>query len=289
MTDIAIPDPDRSQAQTVGRITPPPQVAGLLTTCTVAAGRNIRRFVRTPQMLVVGTVQGALLLLILRYVLGGAIELSGLIGSEEVSYVDFLVPGYLVSSALFVGSGAAAGMAEDVHQGFSDRLRSLPVARTALLVGRSVAETALLTWGLVVAATVAFISGFSIHGGVAAALVAFGLCIVYGFAFMWLFVYIGAVAGNPQAAQSTSMMVFPLSGVSSAWVPVETMPSWMRPVADNQPVTAMTNAVRSLVLGDPALAGTDRSTVYLVVTSLLWCVALIAVFAPCTVARYRRS
>ena len=180
-------------------------------------------------------------------------------------------------------------MAEDVEKGFFDRLRSLPVSRPALLGGRALADTALLTWGLVITTAVGFLVGFRIHGSLSEALAAFGLCVVYGFAFTWLFVFIGLVAGNAQAAQGMSLLVFPLSFVSSAYVPVDSMPGWLQPFAEHQPLTSMTNAVRSLVLGDPALAGLDHSIGHWVGLSLLWSVGLIAVFAPLAVARYRRT
>jgi ABC-2 type transport system permease protein len=147
----------------------------------------------------------------------------------------------------------------------------------------------LLTWGLVVTTAVGFLVGFRIHGSVAQSLAAFVLCVVYGFAFTWLFVFIGLVAGNAQAAQGMSLLVFPLTFVSSAYVPVDTMPGWLQPVAEHQPLTIMTNAVRSLVLGDPAMAGLGHSIGYWVVLSLVWSAGLVAVFAPLAVARYRRS
>lgn len=120
-------------------------------------------------------------------------------------------------------------------------------------------------------------------------LAALGLCIVFGFAFIWLFVFLGLIAGNAQAAQSVAMLVFPLSFVSSAYVPVDSMPGWLQPIAENQPLTAMTNAVRSLALGDPAMAGLSGSTGHWVALSLAWSVGLVAVFAPLAIARYRRT
>jgi ABC transporter DrrB family efflux protein len=259
------------------------RTAGPVTTARQVALRTVRQFARTPQLLVVNTIQGAMFLLIFRYVFGGAIE------SGPVPYVDFLVPGFVVTSVLFAGTGAAAGVAEDVEKGFFDRLRSLPVSRPALLAGRSLADTALLTWGLVVTTAVGFLVGFRIHGSVGQALAAFALCVVYGFAFTWLFVLIGLVAGNAQAAQGMSLLVFPLTFVSSAYVPVDSMPGWLQPVAEHQPLTIMTNAVRSLALGDPALAGLDHSIGHWVVLSLVWSAALVVVFAPLAVARYRRG
>jgi ABC-2 type transport system permease protein len=261
----------------------PGRPAGAVTTAAQVARRTVRKFARTPQLLVISTVQGAMFLLIFRYVFGGAID------TGSVPYVDFLVPGFVVTGVLFSGMGASAGVAEDIEHGFFDRLRSLPVARPALLAGRALAETALVTWGLAVTAAIGLLVGFRLHGTVAEGLAAFGLCVVFGFAFTWLFISIGLMAGNAQAAQGMSLLVFPLTFVSSAYVPVDSMPGWMQPVAEHQPITTMVNAARSLALGDPAAAGLSHSTAYWVVLSLAWSAALVAVFAPLAVARYRRS
>ena len=257
--------------------------AGPLTTAAQVARRTVRQFVRTPQLLVVSTIQGVMFLLIFRYVFGGAIQTGG------VPYVDFLVPGFVVTGVLFSGMGASAGVAEDVAKGFFDRLRSLPVARPALLAGRSLADTGLLTWGLVITTAIGFVVGFRLHGSPAQGLAALGLCVVYGFAFTWLFITIGLMAGSAQAAQGMSLLVFPLTFVSSAYVPVDSMPGWMQPIAEHQPITVMVNAVRSLALGDPAAAGLSGTTAHWVVLSLIWSAVLVAAFAPVAVARYRRG
>jgi len=264
-------------------VVPPTGTAGPLTAATQVARRTVRQFVRTPQLLVVSTIQGAMFLLIFRYVFGGAIT------PRSVPYVDFLVPGFVVTGVLFSGTGAAAGVASDVEHGFFDRLRSLPVSRTALLGGRSLADTGLLTWGLAITTAIGFAVGFRIHGSAVEGLAAFGLCVVYGFAFTWLFITIGLLAGSAQAAQGMSLLVFPLTFVSSAYVPVDSMPGWLQPVAEHQPLTIMSNAVRSLALGDPALAGLSGSTAHWVILSLVWSAGLVAVFAPVAVLRYRRS
>ena len=222
-------------------------------------------------------------LLIFRFVFGGAIN------AGPVPYVDFLVPGFIVTGVLFSGMGAASGVADDIAKGFFDRLRSLPVSRTALLGGRSLADTALVTWGLVTTIAIGFAIGFRPQGTAAETLAAFGLCIIYAFAFTWVFICIGLLAGSPQAAQGMSLLVFPLTFVSSAYVPVSTMPTWMQPIAEHQPVTAMANAVRSLTLGNPELAGLNGTTSSYVITSLLWCIGLVALFAPIAAACYRRS
>jgi ABC-2 type transport system permease protein len=239
------------------------------------ARRTFRKFLRTPQLIVVGTIQGAMFLLIFRYVFGGAIQTGG------VPYVDFLVPGFVATSVLFAGTSTAAGMAEDLDAGFIDRLRSLPIPRASILGGRALADTGMLAWNLAITVAIGFAVGFRLHGSVAAGLTALGLCVLFGFAFIWVFVTIGLLAGNAQGAQGMSLLVFPLTFVSSAYVPADSMPDWMQAFADHQPITVMVDAVRNLCLGHPA--GSD------VVASLLWSLALVAVFAPVAVARLPRA
>lgn len=283
-TEAPLPGDTMTAATVALDLRPADRPAGVLATAATVGLRTVRKFVRTPQQVVLGTVTGAMFLLIFRYVFGGAID------AGPVPYVDFLVPGFVVTSVLFTGSDVAVGVADDVEKGVTDRLRSLPVSRTALLAGRVAAEAGLLTMGLAVTTAIGFAVGFRLHGGVAEALAAFGLCAVFGFAFMWLFALLGLVAANAQAAQGMSLMVFPLSFVSSAMVPVDSMPGWMQPVAEHQPVTVMTNAVRSLALGDSTLAGVGQhSTAYWVVLALGWAAGFVAVFAPLAVRRYRRS
>jgi ABC transporter DrrB family efflux protein len=267
----------------IAGITAPSRTAAVLTTVGQVANRSVRKFRRTPQLLIINTVQGAMFLLIFRYVFGGAID------TGPVPYVDFLVPGFVMTSVLFAGTATAAGVAEDLEGGFYDRLRSLPVSRTALLAGRTLAETGLLAWGLAVTTAIGFLVGFRLHGTVAEGLASFGLCVAFGFAFTWLFVFLGLVAGNAQAAQGMSLMVFPLTFVSSAYVPVGSMPGWLQPVAENQPITVMTNAARALALGGTDTAQLSHSTAYWVILSLTWSAGIVAVFAPLAVARYRSA
>jgi ABC transporter DrrB family efflux protein len=248
--------------------------AGLVTATLTVAGRTIRQFARTPQLLVVSTVQAAMFLIIFRYVIGGAIVSGGL------DYVDFLVPGFLVSGILFTGSGAAAGVAEDTATGVHDRLRSLPIPRVAIVAGRSLADTGLLAWSTAVTALIGYAVGFRTGGPALDVVAAYALIVVFGLALGWVFITLGLVAGNAQAAQGLGMIVFPFSFVSSAYVPVESMPGWMQAFAENQPITAMTNAVRSLMQGGPQVVGLDHTTGHWVVVSLLWSAALLALFVP---------
>ncbi len=248
------------------------------------AARTVRKFLRSPQLVVAGTAQGALFLLIFRYVFGGAIGHTG-----SLSYVDFVIPGFVVTSVLFTGMGAATGIAEDMQEGLFDRLRSLPISLVSIVSGRVTADTGLLTWSLGVTTLFGVLVGFRVHAGAVAAVAAFGLCVVYGFAFCWLFIGLGLLAGSPQAAQGLAFLVFPLTFVSSAYVPVATMPGWMQAFADHQPLTYMSDSVRILTGGGDAGALLGHSLTGSVVVSLLSAVAIVAVFAPLTVVRLRRG
>ncbi len=255
---------------------------GFVASTLVVARRTLVHFMRTPQLLVVATVQGAMFLLIFRYVFGGAIG-----DTDGMSYVDFLIPGFVVTGVLFSGMGASAGVAEDLQHGVVDRLRSLPIPRSSVAAGRALAETALVVWGTLVTTAIGFAVGFRPAGSTGDSLIALGLCVVFGFAFTWLFILIGLVAGSAQAAQGMSLLVFPLTFVSSAYVPVDSMPGWLQWFAEHQPITAMVDAVRAWVVADP-VATFGESAGSLTVKALLWSAGLVAVFAPLAIARYRR-
>ena len=199
------------------------------------------------------------------------------------------MPGFVVTGVLFQGMGAASGVADDLEGGFFDRLRSLPIRLLSIVTGRVGADTALVAWGVVVMTAVGFAVGFRLGGSVGDALAALGLTILYGFAFVWVFITLGLMAGSPQAAQGLSFLVFPLSFVSSAYVPVSTMPGWMQGFANNQPMTQMCNTVRLLTGGPAAQELLGHSLSYYLVPSLLWSAGMVAVFAPLAVWKLKRS
>ena len=147
----------------------------------------------------------------------------------------------------------------------------------------------MLVWGLVITAAIGFAVGFRLHGSPTDALAAFGLLVVFGFAFEWLFLTLGLYAGTPQAAQGLALLVFPLTFVSSAYVPVETMPGWMQAFAEHQPITVMVDAVRVLTQGPAAEALLGHGAGFYVARALAWSAAILAVFVPLAVARYRRG
>src|SRR5213078_3843286 len=143
--------------------------AGLAASTLVVGRRAVLRYLRTPQLVVLGTIQGAMFLLIFRYVFGGAIDIAG------IRYVDFLVPGFVTAGVLFTGMGAATAMAEDLEQGFVDRLRSLPIRRTSVIAGRALADTAMHAWSIAITVAIGFAVGFRLHASAPDALAAFGL------------------------------------------------------------------------------------------------------------------
>jgi ABC-2 type transport system permease protein len=237
------------------------------------AGRALRKYFRTPGLFVMGLVQSALFLFSFRYVFGGAITVDG------GSYVDFLVPGYVATIMLFTGSATAVAVADDRAEGFTDRLLSLPIARSSLVAGRTLADFSTNAWSIVFTAAVGFAFGFRLPASAADALGALGLCLLYGLVFTVVFIVIGLYAPNAQAATGMSMIAFVLAFISSTYVPPVSMPGWLQPFAKYQPVTPMVNAVRSALTG-----GTTDLAV-----ALVWSAALIAAFTPIAIIRYRRG
>ena len=261
-----------------------PHQAGLARSTATVTRRALLRYARTPQLIVLATIQMALFFLIYRYMFGGAIRVAGI-----NHYVDYLVPGFVATGVLFTGIGTATAMADDLADGFVDRLRSLPIPRSSVLVARVTADTAILSFTTAVTVAIAYAVGFRLHGSALEGLEAFGLLVLFGFAFEWAFIAMGLFAGNAQAAQGMGMIVFPFALISSAYVPVSSMPGWLQAFAEHQPLTYMVDAVRSLTLGPEAQAVLGHPTSYFVTRALLWTVGIVAVFLPVAVAKYRRG
>lgn len=259
------------------------RTTGVVTSTLTIARRAALHYLRTPQLIVFATVQMALFFLIFRYMFGGAID------TGPIPYADFLAPGFIATSILFSGGWSTLAMAEDLEGGFIDRLRSLPIPRSSVLTARTIADTAMLALTAAITVAIAFAVGFELHGTLLEGLAAFVLVVVFGYAFEWLFVTLGLVAGNVQAAGQIGLIVMPLVFASSAFVPVSTMPGWLQVFAEHQPLTYMVDAVRGLTLGPQAEALTGHPTSYFVVGALLWSVAIVAVFAPLAVVLYRRG
>jgi ABC-2 type transport system permease protein len=254
-------------------ITRPPRPPHAAAAAGQVALRALRMYVRTPALLVMGMVQSALFLFSFRYVFGGAVRVGA------GGYVNYLIPGYVATIVLFTGGGIAVAVAEDRAKGFTDRLLSLPIPRTALVAGRTAADFLTNAWSIAFTAAVGFGFGFRLTGPVSGALAALGLCLLYGLVFTVVFIVIGLLAPGPQAAQGMSMIAFVLAFISSTYVPATSMPGWLQPFSRYQPVTPMVDAVRS------ALAGSSHD----VALALAWSAVLLVVSTPLAVWRYRRA
>jgi ABC-2 type transport system permease protein len=240
--------------------------------------RNLLTYVRLPQLLVFSTIQPIMLVLLFRYVFGNSINLS----DPSVDYVDYLMPGVFVQATVFGALGTGVGLAEDLNKGLVERFRSLPMARSAVLAGRTIADATRNAFVLVLMTGVGLLVGFRIHGGVPAYLAALALVLLFTYALSWLAATVGLGASNGEAAQAALFpLVFPLVFASSAFVDTSFMPGWLQAFANHQPVTVTIDAARNLVLGQPLG--------WSVVGSIAWSLGLIAVFGPLAVRRYRRA
>jgi ABC-2 type transport system permease protein len=241
----------------------------------VLARRSLLRIPRQPDMLIAFTVQPVIFVLLFRYVFGGAIETPG------YSYVDFLIPGIIVQTMSFGGFTTAIGLSEDLKKGIIDRFRSLPMARSAVLAGRTLADVATNSLSLAVMTTVGLLVGFSFHTSAPEIAAGVGLMLLFGYAFSWIFAFLGLTASSPESAQSLGFIwIFPLSFASSAFVPVDSMPDWLQAFAEVNPFTVVVDAMRALWIGAPA-----GNSIW---GAVAWSVGLIVVFAPLSVRRYRR-
>jgi ABC-2 type transport system permease protein/oleandomycin transport system permease protein len=240
--------------------------------------RNLLTYVRLPQLLVFSTIQPIMLVLLFRYVFGNSINLS----DPSVDYVDYLMPGVFVQATVFGALGTGVGLAEDLNKGLVERFRSLPMARSAVLGGRTIADATRNAFVLVLMTGVGLLVGFRIHGGVPAYLAALALVLLFTYALSWMAATVGLGASNGEAAQAALFpLVFPLVFASSAFVDTSFMPGWLQAFANHQPVTVTIDAARNLVL--------DQPIGWSVVGSIAWSLGLIAVFGPLAVRRYRRA
>jgi ABC transporter DrrB family efflux protein len=248
----------------------------LATDTLIIAERNLIRLPRKPELLIAFTVQPIMFVLLFRFVFGGAINTGG------VPYVDYLIPGIIVQNIAFGGFVTAIGLNEDVHKGLIDRFRSLPMARPAVLAGRTLSDVATNALSIAVLLTTGLIIGFSFHANALEILAGLGLLILFGYAFSWVFALLGMLVSSPESANSLGFIaVFPLTFISSAFVPVESMPEALRWFAEINPFTIEVNAMRALWVGAPA-----HNYVW---GALVWSLVILAIFAPLAVRRYRRA
>jgi ABC-2 type transport system permease protein/oleandomycin transport system permease protein len=238
--------------------------------------RNLIGYRRVPQLLVFSTIQPVIFVLMFRYVFGGAIRLPG-----PISYVDYLMPGIFVQTVVFGAIATAIGLATDMKSGLMERFHALPMARSAVLTGRTLADLARNVFVVILMMVVGFLVGWRIHTNVLGLLAGGGLVLLFGYAMSWIFATVGLAVGDPETAQAAAFPVLaPLVFASSAFVSPDLMPGWLQVFARNQPVSATAEAVRALTIGGPTVSDVWQA--------VAWCVGILVVFAPVAVRLYRR-
>ncbi|WSA47665.1 ABC transporter permease [Streptomyces sp. NBC_01803] len=257
----------------------------------IVAKRNLLRMLRIPEIVVFGMIQPIMFVVLFSYVFGGSINIPGA-GLDPEAYREFLMGGIFAQTVTFATAGAGAGIAEDMQKGIIDRFRSLPMARGAVLTGRTFADLVQTAVILVVLAIVAFAVGWRTHEGLPKALAAFGLLLLFGYAFTWIGALIGLSVRSPEAATSGGLVwLFPLTFISIAFVPSENMPGWLQPVAEWNPFSATVLGVREL-FGNlpPGYQAPDSWPMqHPVLASALWSVAVILFFRKQAVRKYRQA
>lgn len=254
----------------------------VLTDLVVMVERNLVRYRRIPQLLVFSTIQPVMFLLLFTYVFGGAIKTAAGGGS----YINYLLPGILVQSVVFGAIQTGIGLADDLSKGIVDRFRSLPMARSAVLAGRTAADMMRNVFVVLLMFGVGYLLGFRLQGTWSDAMSAFALLLLFGFAFSWISASIGMLVRNTETAQVAGFIwVFPLVFASSIFVPVETMPDWLQAFATWSPVTLTVNATRALLLA----IGPDIDRAQGAWEALGWIAIILIIFISLGVALYRRS
>jgi ABC-2 type transport system permease protein/oleandomycin transport system permease protein len=240
--------------------------------------RNLLVWFRVPAFLVFTVVQPVIFVLMFRYVFGGAIHVTGIRGG----YVSFLMPGIIGQTAAFGCFATAIALAQELTKGVIDRLRSMPMARSAVLAGRLVADTGRMLITIVIVIGVGYAVGFRFQNGVVPAILMVILATVFGLAFCLIAAWTGLVIADEESVQAFGLIwLFPLTFLSSAFVPIQSMPGWLQAFANNQPVTYVINTMRALALGGPIEANLLKS-----IASLL---AIFVVFVPLAVRAYKRA
>jgi ABC-2 type transport system permease protein/oleandomycin transport system permease protein len=239
--------------------------------------RNLTVIRRVPQLLVFALIQPLIFVLMFRYVFGGAIQAPG-----GIPYVNYLMPGIFVQTVVFGAINTAVGLAEDRTKGLLERLKSLPMARSAVLGGRVAADSVRNVVTVTLMIIVGYIVDFRPTGSIIEIIAAIGVMVMFGLSMCWIFAVIGLVVPNAEAAQAAAFpLIAPLVFASNAFVPVETMPTWLQWWAERQPVSVTVRAVRSLMLGtDP------RAYVW---GSIAWSLGIMAVMAPIAIRKYRKA
>ncbi|GAA2259481.1 ABC transporter permease [Kitasatospora cystarginea] len=264
-------------------------IAATLHDSWVVAKRNLRRMTRIPEIVVFGLMQPVMFVLLFSYVMGGAIQIPGTHASSS-AYTQFLMAGIFAQTVTFATAGASAGIAEDMTKGLVDRFRSLPMARSAVLVGRTLADLVQTAFTLLVLAVVALLVGWRIHDGFLPALGGFALLLLLGYAFSWIGALIGLLVRSPEAATSAGLIwLFPLTFISNAFVPITSMPGWLQAAAYWNPFSATVQAARHLFGNQVGPVDPSWPMQHAALVSAGWSVVITVVFSWLAVRKYRKA
>ena len=265
----------------------PGRLANTVSDWWVITRRNLITYVRKPDLLVFSTIQPVMFVLLFVFVFGGAFEM---ILPPNLSYVDFLMAGIFVQTGIFAATQTGVGLADDLQKGIIDRFRSLPISRSSVLIGRSVASLMHSSIGVVVMAVTGLAIGWRIRGSVAEAALAFLLILLFGFGMIWFGILIGSVMRSVEAVNGVMFTVlFPITFLANTFAPTEPMQHWLRVIAEWNPVSSLAQAMRELWgNGGPAPASAQLPLHHPVLATILWSLALTAVFAPFALRAYAR-
>jgi len=253
----------------------------------VLTRRNLLRYVRIPTLLVFSTIQPVMFVLLFRYVFGGNIAN---LPPGVSAYVNYLMPGIFVQTAIFGATQTGIGLAEDLNAGIIDRFKSLPMARSAVLSGRTTADLFRNLFVVLLMTGVGYLVGFQFQEGPIEAALAIGLAVLVGFAFSWISATIGLAIKNVESVQAASFVwIFPLTFASSVFVPPAGFPSWLQAFSRNNPVSIWADTLRGFTLGNEYLEGVGQSIGGLALRSGLWIVLILAIFVPLSIRTYRQT
>jgi ABC-2 type transport system permease protein len=261
-------------------------LAATLSDSVVITKRNLIKVKRVPDLLVFATLSPIMFVLLFRYVFGGAIQVPG-----GISYAEFLLPGIFAQTVVFGSTITGASLADDLQKGLIDRFRSLPMSRSAVLIGRTVADAGLNVISVAVMAVTGLVVGWRIHSSVAEAIGGFVMLLLFAYAISWLMALVGLSVRTPEVVNNASFIViFPITFVANTFVPLETFPPVLRTFAEWNPVSAVVQAARNLFGNSLGPTTSDAwSLQNPVLYTLLWVVIILAVFVPLSVRAYRRA
>lgn len=253
----------------------------------VCTKRNLIKIKRVPEIMVFVLLSPIMFVLLFAYVFGGAID-----AGPGLDYKEFLIGGIFAQTVVFGATFSGAAMAEDMQKGFIDRFRSLPMARSAVLIGRTGADVVYNVLSLIIMALTGLLIGWRAHNGLPKALAAFALLLVFAYAISWIMAWVGLMVPSVDVINNASfMIIMPLTFVSNAFVPTESFPSFLQPFVEWNPVSAVTQAVRELFgnVPDGAVAPDVWSLQHPVIYTLVWIVIFLVVFVPLSVRAYQRA